>query len=175
MSHVVKKFLIIGLGLICIVSHSIFAASDYFVPNRLVNLYLQIHSPITKDFSPFFKIQLDDPVIATQMDSQRLILSSPIRILLSNQGQIRGNISLSSSYQYDAVKKQLAFKQPKIESLEISNLSASTEKILAEINPLIAKLLSGIVIYEFNAEEPMINKAPSRIHIEDIGIRLFFD
>lgn len=151
------------------------AKSTYLLPTNLVNLYLQIHAPIAKDFSPFFKIQLDSPEIISRASSQRIELASPVLITLPNLNTIKGFLKLSSSYRYDGATKKLLLREPKIESLEIAKVNASTDKILEQINPYIAQLFNGVVVYTFEDEKRMVLKAPSQIMLEDQGIRFYFD
>jgi hypothetical protein len=136
---------------------------------------LQLHSPITKDFSPFLIIQLNNTDVSTSESSQRIQALSSISILLPNQRPIKGRINFSSSFHYDNLTKKIILVQPQIESIEVENKYASTEQQLAQLNPVIAQLLNGITVYEFTNKNTMTPSAPSHIQLEAQGIRFYFD
>jgi len=151
------------------------AKTDYLLPTTLINLYLQLHSPITKDFSPFLIIQLNNTDVSMVESSQRIHALSSISILLPNQKPIKGTISFSSSFRYDNLTKKVLLIQPQIESLVIENQFSSSEQLLRQVNPLITQLLNGITVYEFTNKNAMTPSAPSQVQVEAQGIRFYFD
>jgi len=168
-----RSFFILIFG--CFFSLLAQAKTDYFLPTSLINLYLQIHSPITKDLSPFLIIQLNNSDVSTVENSQRVQVLSAISILLPNQKPIKGTIRFSSSFRYDNLTKKVVLIQPQIEALEIENQFSSSEQLLRQINPLIAQLLNGITVYEFTSKNAMAPSAPSHVQLEAQGIRFYFD
>ena len=168
-----QNYFILIIG--CFFSLFVQAKSDYLLPTSVVNLYLQLHSPITKDFSPFLIIQLNNTDVSTSESSQRIQALSSIAILLPNQRPIKGRINFSSSFRYDNLTKKIILVQPQIESIEVENKYASTEQQLAQLNPVIAQLLNGITVYEFTNKNAMTPSAPSHIQLEAQGIRFYFD
>ena len=151
------------------------AKSDYLLPTSLINLYLQLHAPITQDFSPLLVIQLNNTDVSTKENSQRIEVSSSISIILPNQSVIKGKVRFSSSFRYDNMSKKVLLMQPQIESLDIDNLYSSSEKLLMQINPILTQLLNGITVYEFTSKNAMIPKAPSHLQVEAGGIRFYFN
>jgi hypothetical protein len=168
-----RSFLILIVG--CFFSLLSQAKSDYLLPSSLINLYLQLHAPITQDFSPLFIIQLNNTDVATKENTQRIETSSSITISLPNQQAIKGKLRFSSSFRYDNVAKKVFLIQPQIESIEIDKLYSSSEKLLMQINPILAQLLNGITVYEFTNKNAMMPKAPSHLQVEAEGIRFYFD
>lgn len=156
-------------------SPSSHAKSDYLLPTSLINLYLQLHAPITQDFSPLLMIRLNNTDVLTKENTQRIEAFSSISIILQNQAAIKGNIRFSSSFKYDNVSKKVVLIQPQIESIDIENMYSSSEKLLSQMNPVLTQLLSGITVYEFTSKNAMIPRAPSRVQVEADGIRFYFD
>jgi hypothetical protein len=151
------------------------AKSSYFLSTSLINIYLQLHSPISKDYPPFFKVQLNSTDVTTQEVNQRVIVHSDISMIFSQQVTVKGKIEVSASLAYNAPLNQVYITQPKIESLEFEHLNTSTDVFLSKINPLLSHQLDRLVIYEFTKENAMLPKAPSQIKVEDGGIRFIFD
>ena len=168
-----QNYFILILG--CFFSLFVQGKSDYLLPTSVVNLYLQLHTPITKDFSPFLIIQLNNTDVSTLESSQRIQALSSISVLLPNQKPIKGRISFSSSFRYDNLTKKIILVQPQIESIEVENKYTSTEQQLAQFNPLIAQLLNGITVYEFTNKNTMAPSAPSHLQLEAQGIRFYYD
>jgi len=168
-----RSFLVLIVG--CFFSLFCQAKSDYLLPHSLINLYLQLHAPITQDFSPLLIIQLNKTDVATKENTQRIETSSSISIILPNQQAINGKLRFSSSFRYDNVAKKVFLIQPQIESIEIDKLHSSSEQLLMQINPFLAQLLNGITVYEFTSKNAMIPKAPSHLQVEAEGIRFYFD
>ncbi|SMC64638.1 DUF1439 domain-containing protein [Polynucleobacter kasalickyi] len=168
-----RAFLILIFG--CFFSVFSQAKSDYLLPTSLINLYLQLHAPITQDFSPLLMIQLNNTDVSTKENSQRIEVASSISIILPNQSAIKGKVRFSSSFRYDNMSKKVLLMQPQIESLDIDNLYSSSEKLLMQLNPILTQLLNGITVYEFTSKNAMIPKAPSHLKVEAEGIRFYFD
>ena len=168
-------FVLIFTGFFSFFSLSSHSKSDYLLPTSLINLYLQLHAPITQDLSPLLMIRLNNTDVLTKENTQRIEAASSISIILPNQAAIKGNIRFSSSFRYDNVSKKVILIQPQIESLDIENMYSSSDKLLSQLNPVLTQLLSGITVYEFTSKNAMIPRAPSRVQVEAEGIRFYFD
>jgi hypothetical protein len=152
-----------------------FAQSNYFVPGFLINLYLKNRFPINKDIL-FLKIALSDPDLGFISQNQRLAMSSAFSAALANTPPVNGQLHFSSSFIYDATNKSIRLKDPAIDRLNIQNVSEKDGQSLKQLNVWIAKILENMTVYEFKENEiPLLKKPPSKILVEDAGLRLFFD
>lgn len=151
------------------------AESSYFIPDILINAYLQKKFPISRNLI-VFRLDLIDPNLEFKSKNQRISMSSGIVIILSNGSSLNGQLHLSSSFSYDPIARSIKLKEPTIDKINFNNLGTQNPQILDQINILIAKLFDNMTIYEMRPEElPILKKSPSKILVEDSGIRFFFE
>ena len=151
------------------------AESSYFIPDILINGYLQKKFPISRNLI-LFRLDLIDPDLEFKSKHQRISMSSNIAVTLSNGSNINGQLHLSSSFNYDPITRSIKLKEPTIDKINFNNMGTQNRRLLDQINILIANLFDNLTIYEIKSEEmPIIKKAPSKILIEDSGIRFFFE
>lgn len=153
----------------------VFAQSDYFVPDILINAFLRKRFPLSRELL-FLRINLTDPNLDFISKSQRLAMSTSFSAALANSNPINGQLNLSSSFTYDPTNKAIKLKEPTVDQINIKNFSSKNTQLLEQLNVWIAKILDNMTIYEFKDEEiPILKKSPSKILVEDTGLKLFFD
>lgn len=152
-----------------------FAQSDYFLSGLFINLFLKNKFPLNKDLI-FLKLELSEPDLGFIPENQRLVMSSAFSALLIGNTPIKGQLHFSSSFTYDGLNKSIKLKEPAIDKLKIHNFSEKSGQSLQQMNVWIAKLIDNMTVYEFKENEiSLLRKPPSKILVEDAGLRLFFD
>ena len=152
-----------------------FAQSDYFIPGFLINIFLKKKFPINKDLL-FIKLELSDPDLNFISQNQRLAMSSAFSALVIGNTPINGQLHFSSSFTYDAPNKAIKLKEPVIDRLNVQSFGEKAGQSLQQVNVWIAKLLENMTVYEFKEYDiPLLKKPPSKILVEDAGLRLYFD
>lgn len=179
MTHVGRRNfinrLIGALTISYLLPSSVFGQSEYFVPGELINLFLKKKFPLNKDLI-FIKLELSDPDLGFISQNQRLAMSSAFSAMLIGNAPINGQLHFSSSFTYDGANKAIKLKDPAIDKLNVQNLREKTGQSLQQVNLWIAKLLDNMTVYEFKENEiPLLKKPPSKVLVEDAGLRLYFD
>lgn len=163
------------LALTSFLSSNSFAQADYFIPGFLINIFLKKKFPINKDLI-FIKLELSDPDLNFISQNQRLTMSSAFSALIIGNTPINGQLHFSSSFRYDALNKAIKLKEPVIDKLNVQSLGEKGGQSLQQVNLWIAKLLENMTVYEFKENEiSLFKKPPSKILVEDAGLRLYFD
>jgi len=151
------------------------AQSTYYLPGRMINLYLIHHSPFTKNFL-FFTIQCSNPVLDFVKKGQRLYLNCNIDISVPNQKPVKGELALDSSFQYDPKTYQIALLDPKLSSINLDVLNEKDNLLLKQLSPFLGPIFNQQVVYELSSSDlKILKKPPSSILIEDGGLRFNFD
>jgi hypothetical protein len=174
-----RQFIWKSIGLMSVsalfVSSYSLAQSSYYLPSRLMNLYLIHQSPFTKNFL-FFTIQCSNPVLDFIDKGQRLLLNCNIEISAPNQKPVQGELALDSSFQYDPKTYQIALFDPKLSSIHLDALNEKDNLLLKQLSPFLGPIFHRQVVYELSASDlKMLKKPPSSIRIEDGGLRFNFD
>lgn len=150
------------------------AQSDFYIPGSLINLFLKNKFPIQRQWV-IVKLELFNPELGFIPKDQRLSLYSALQVTLADKKTFKGHIHCSSGFTYEDIQKSIKLKSPMIDRMDIDGLGEKESALLQQINGWASKLLEGLTVYEFKAEETaFLNKAPKKIVIEEKGIRLFF-
>lgn len=150
------------------------AQSDFYIPGSLINLFLKNKFPIQRQWV-IVKLELSNPELGFIPKDQRLSLYSAMQVSLVDKKTFKGHIHCSSGFTYEDTQKSIKLKTPMIDRMDIDGLGEKESALLQQINGWVSKLLEGLTVYEFKAEETsFLNKAPKKIVIEEKGIRLFF-
>jgi hypothetical protein len=152
-----------------------YAQSTYYIPGRLINLYLIHQSPFTKNFL-FFSLQCSNPILEFVKKGQRLYLTCDIEISAPNQKPVKGELALDSSFQYDPKTYKIALLDPKLSSIHLDVLNEKDNLLLKQLSPFLGPIFNQQVVYELSSSDlNMLKKSPSSILIEDGGLRFNFD
>jgi hypothetical protein len=150
------------------------AQSDFYIPGSLINLFLRNKFPIQRQWM-IVKLELSNPELGFIPKEQRLSINAALQVTLVDKKTFKGHIHCSSGFIYEDVLHSIKLKSPMIDRMDIDGLGEKESALLQQINGWASKLLEGLTVYEFKAEEKsFLNKAPKKIVIEESGIRLFF-
>lgn len=168
------SYLLGGLAISGLKISNALAQSNYFIPEILINAYLRKKFPISKDLI-FLRLDLSNPELGFISKNQRISMTADFAALLNNSST-KGQLHLSSSFSYDPNNRSIKLKDPLIDQLNFKNISTKNSPLLDQLNVLIAKLFDNMTVYEIKDEDiPLIKKAPSKILVEDSGLRVFFE
>ncbi|MCY0387584.1 DUF1439 domain-containing protein [Robbsia sp. Bb-Pol-6] len=133
--------------------------------------------PYHKRISQIVDLTLDDPVLGTRPDANRLSIGAHAHIESPFlQAPADGHFVLTSALAYDRERQAIVLRSPAIDSLDFPDLSGPYRgEIRGALELAVSQLLEGFPIYTFKPDQLSfagVHYEPGEINVLPKGVRV---
>lgn len=154
-----------------------------FIPNHYTFTVAQLQDVVARKFpyrrqiSQIVDLRLDDPVVGTRPETNRLSVGAHARIASPFlQSPADGHFVLTSALAFDRDRKAVVLRNPAVEQLDFPDISGPYEgEIKAVLEMAVAQLLEGYALYTFKPDQLSfagVQYEPGDIQVMQNGVRV---